>query len=260
MPLRMPGIHKNHRVFKSLAILLGLAALAGCLAVPAAARTRKGDKFLAQGKDREARKDWDGSLDFYNKALAEDPADTGYQLEVHQARLQASQAHVAQGLKLRKDGSLAPALLEFQKAYGLDPSSSIAEQEIKTTVQMIEREKKKGADSDTRSLTPSQLAKRNSDEKLDSMLGVPELRPLNAQPINLKMNGQPAKILFETVGKLAGINVLFDTEFKEPATKQSIELTGATLYQALDYLAIVSKAFWKPLSGNTIFVTQDNTT
>ena len=73
------------------------------------------------------------------------------------------------------------------------------------------------------------------------------------------MNGQPTKILFETVGKLAGINVLFDSEFKE-TNKQSIELTGATLYQALDYLAIVSKAFWKPLSANTIFVTQDNTT
>lgn len=255
----MPGIHRNHLVFKSLASVLGLLALVGCLAVPAAGRTRKGDKFLAQGKDREARKDWDGALDFYNKALAEDPADPGYQLEVHQARFQASQAHVAQGLKLRKDGSLAPALLEFQKAYGLDPSSSVAEQEIKTTVQMIEREKKKGADSDTRGLTPSQLAKRNSEEKLDSMLSVPELRPLNAQPINLKMNGQPTKILFETVGKLAGINVLFDSEFKE-TNKQSIELTGATLYQALDYLAIVSKAFWKPLSGNTIFVTQDNTT
>ena len=94
----MPGIHRNQRVFKSLAILLGLAALAGCLAVPAAARTRKGDKFLAQGKDREMRKDWDGALDFYNKALAEDPADTAYQLEVHQSRFQASQAHVSQGL------------------------------------------------------------------------------------------------------------------------------------------------------------------
>jgi len=259
MPLRAPGNSRNSLVFKSLAILVWLAALAGCLAVPVAARTRKGDKFLAQGKDREVRKDWDGALDFYQKALSEDPGDPGYQLEVHQARFQASQAHVAQGLKLRKEGSLAPALLEFQKAYGLDPSSSVAEQEIKTTVQMIEREKKKGADSDTRSLTPSQLAKRNSAEKLDSILPVPELRPLNAQPINLKMNSQPTKILFETVGKLAGINVLFDSEFKEN-NKQSLELTGATLGEALDYLAIVSKAFWKPLSANTIFVTQDNTT
>ena len=255
----MPGTYRSRPVFRSLAILLGLAVLAGCLAVPMTARTRKGDKFLAQGKEREVRKDWDGALDFYNKALAEDPTDPGYQLEVHQARFQASQAHVSQGLKARKEGSLGQALVEFQKAYGIDPSSSVAEQEIKTTTQMIEREKKKGADSDTRSLTPSQLARRNSEQKLDSMLPVPELRPLNQQPINVKMNGQPTKVLFETVGKLANINVLFDSEFKD-TNKQSIELTGATLNEALDYLAIVTKTFWKPLSANTIFVTQDNTT
>jgi len=77
----------------------------------------------------------------------------------------------------------------------------------------------------------------------------------------VKMNSQPAKILFTTVGNLAGINVLFDPEFKPTANdKQSIELTGVTLTEALDYLAIITKTFWKPLSANTIFVTQDTTT
>ncbi|HUE04367.1 MAG TPA: cohesin domain-containing protein [Bryobacteraceae bacterium] len=241
--------------------MLGLLALAASLPVPAAARTRKGDKFLAQGKEREARKDYDGALDFYEKALNEDPTDPGYQLEVYQARFQASQAHVNQGLKLRKDGKLAEALLHFEKAFGIDPSSAVAQQEIKTTTEMIEREKKKGENSDSRGLTPSQLAKRDLQVKLDTMLPVPELRPLNPQPINLKMNNQPAKVLFETVGKLAGINVLFDPEFKGEGSKtQSIELTGATLNEALDYLAIITKAFWKPLSANTIFVTQDSPT
>ncbi len=143
MPFSAPRTYRTCFVFRSLAILLGLVALVGCLTVPAAARTRKGDKLLAQGKEREAHKDWDGALDFYQKALAEDPTDPGYQLEVHQARFQASQAHVVLGLKLRKAGSLGPALVEFQKAYGIDPSSRVAEQEIRTTSQMIEREKKK---------------------------------------------------------------------------------------------------------------------
>jgi general secretion pathway protein D len=259
MPFSMPGICRNRLVFKSLATIVGLAALAGCLAFPAAARTRKGDKFMVQGKEREIRKDWDGALEFYQKALAEDPTDPGYQLNVHQARFQSSQAHIVAGVKLRKEGSLGQALVEFQKAYGTDPSSDVAEQEIRTTMQMIEREKKKGADSDTRGLTPSQLARRDTEDKIDSMLPVPELRPLNAQPINVKMNNQPTKVLYETVGKLASINVLFDSEFKD-TNKQSIELSGATLGEALDYLAIVTKTFWKPLSGNTIFVTQDNTT
>ena len=73
------------------------------------------------------------------------------------------------------------------------------------------------------------------------------------------MNNQPPRVLFETVGKLAGINVLFDPEYT-PGKNQSIELTNATLEEALDYLAVMTKSFWKPLSANTIFVTKDNAT
>jgi len=249
----------SRSVFSRLTIWLALAAVVGCGAVPLAARTRKGDRLIAQGKQQEAQKNWDAALDLYQKALAEDPTDPGYQLEVNRARFQTSQAHVDKGRKLRDHGDLGPALLEFQKAYGIDPSSDIARQEIEVTRQMIEREKKKGPDSSTRSLTPGQLAAKENLERLDSMLPVPELKPLNPQPINVKMNNQPAKILFETVGKLAGINVLFDPDFRDNQPR-SIELTNATLRQALDYLSIVTKTFWKPLSSNAIFVTQDNTT
>ena len=92
------------------------------------------------------------------------------------------------------------------------------------------------------------------------MLPVPELRQLNPVPINLKMNNQQPKVLFETVGKLAGINVLFDPEFTTAGVSPkplSIELNNATLDEALDYLSLVTKSFWKPLSSNAIFVTQD---
>lgn len=256
----MPVIHSNRSVFINLAILLGLAGLVVLLAIPAAGRTRKGDRFLAEGKDYEAAKEWDAALSSYEKAMAEDPSDPAYQLKVNLARFQASQGHVNRGIKLRKEGSLGQALVEFQKAYGIDPSSSVAEQEIRTTRLMIEREKKKGENSDTRSLTPAELARRDVERKLDSILPVPELRPLNPQPINVKMNNQPPRVLFETVGKLAGINVLFDPDFQRDSTPQSIDLTNTTLDEALDYLSLATKAFWKPISANGIFVTQDTTT
>jgi general secretion pathway protein D len=255
----MPGIDRTRCVFSGLAVLLAAAALAACLAPRADARTRKGDKFLAQGKESEARKDWDAALTAFEQALASDPGDPAYQLQVTRARFQAAQAHVGTGLKLRKEGKLAEALIEFQRAYRIDPSSSVAEQEIHTTQQMIQREKKKGENSTTRALTPAELAKQQNKEKIDSMLPVPELKPLNPQLINLKMNNQPPKVLFETVGKLAGINVLFDPDYTS-TKNQSIELSNATLDDALDYVSIITKSFWKPLSANTIFVTQDNTT
>jgi len=38
----------------------------------------------------------------------------------------------------------------------------------------------------------------------------------------------------------------------------SVELNNATLEEALDYLAVMTKSFWKPLSANAVFVTLDN--
>ena len=76
------------------------------------------------------------------------------------------------------------------------------------------------------------------------------------------MNNQPVKVLYETVGKLAGVNVIMDPEFQSPPGKTTftVDLSNTTLEQALDYLAIQTKSYWKPLSSNTIFVTNDNVT
>ena len=45
-----------------------------------------------------------------------------------------------------------------------------------------------------------------------------------------------------------------------PTKNQSIEINNATLEEALDYVSVITKSFWKPLSSNTIFATNDNTT
>ena len=43
-----------------------------------------------------------------------------------------------------------------------------------------------------------------------------------------------------------------------PAIKaQSVNFQNSTLEEALDYLAIITRSYWKPLSANTIFVTND---
>jgi general secretion pathway protein D len=230
------------------------------------ARTRKGDKLLAQSRTAELRKEWDKALELAEGALSEDPADIAYQLATTRLRFYASQYHIDQGKKLRNDGKLDDALAEFQKAYGINPASSMAEEEISRTKGMIEREKNKPAGEqkpEERTMTPAQIEKRRGEKKFASMLPVPELRPLSPVPINLKMNNQQPKVLFETVGKIAGINVLFDPEYTTsgvPPKPLSIELNNATLDEALDYLSLVTKSFWKPLSSNAIFITQDNPT
>ncbi|HTM50112.1 MAG TPA: cohesin domain-containing protein [Bryobacteraceae bacterium] len=232
---------------------------------PLPARTKKGDKLLAAGRAAEVRKQYDMALDLFEQALSEDPSDSGYQLAMRRVRFQAGQAHVERGLKLRADGKAAEALAEFEKAYAIDSSSSIAEQEIRRTRAILEREKKQalnpeGVKPEERGLTGAELARKESQERLDRVMSVPELKPLSNKPIDLKMNNQPMKVLFETVGKLAGINVMFDPDIPSGGRNLSVEFNGSTIEEALDYLSTLTKSFWKPLSSNTIFVTQDNTT
>ncbi|HWQ52918.1 MAG TPA: cohesin domain-containing protein [Bryobacteraceae bacterium] len=249
--------------FNRLVAIITLFAMAATVVPPLEARNRKGDRFYKQGHEAEVRKQWDEALQLYEQAQSADPADPAYRMAADRARFQSAQAHMDKGLELRSQGRLSEALLEFQTAYGINPATSATEQEVRRTQEMIQREKQREeagkAVPEERGLTPSQLERKRIDEKISTMLAVPELKPLNPQPINIKMNNQSARVLFETVGKVAGINMLFDPEYA-PGKNQSIELTNATLDEALDYLAVVTKSFWKPLSVNTIFVTNDNTT
>jgi general secretion pathway protein D len=248
---------KTNNLARGLSIALAALLLSG----PADARTAKGDKYLKSGRDYEKRGMWDEAVDQYEKAVATDPYDPAYIMAVKKARFQAGQRHVDIGQKLRDQGQLEAAAEEFQKAILKDPGSAIALQEWRRTMEMIDKEKtgKKPEGAD-RGMTPAEKARKEIDARAASMLPPPELHPISQLPATLKMNNQPPKVLYETLGKLAGINVVFDPQLQTTGKNFNLDLNNATLEQGLDYVAVLTKTFWKPISANTIFITEDNIT
>jgi len=230
------------------------------LATPVEAANRKAEKLLKEGRLAEAKRDFDKALDLYEQAVALDPEDAGYQLAVRRVRFQAGQLHFDRGMRLREEGKFEEAAAEFQKAFATDPSSSGAAQELRRTLQLIEAKKKAGEKQDRSSLSPSEAARADLEDRLSSMLPAPELKPLQRNISTLKMSNQPVKVLYETLGKLAGINVIFDPEYQSTGRNYSIDLSNTSLEQALDHLSVLTKTYWKPLSPNTIFLTNDNVT
>src|SRR6266536_3136635 len=111
-----PGMRPNMYLFNRLTAIMMTAVLLGPT-LPLQARTKKGDKFLTQGRLHEQKKEWDAALENYEKALSEDPADILYQMAATKVHFQAAQSHIDKALKLRAGGQLGEALLEFQKAY-----------------------------------------------------------------------------------------------------------------------------------------------
>lgn len=220
------------------------------------AKTRKGDKFYKLGAKAEAKKEYDAALEYYEKALDTDPQETIYELAARRVRLEAGQQHVLAGKKLLEGHELEPALAEFQKAFAADPGSMVAFQDIDETKQLIAQKLKNPNETP---MTSAEKAQKESLEMIQSLQPVPELKPVTNQISLLKMNNQPPKVLYETVGKLAGINVLFDPQM-QPGKNANLDLNNVSLQEALDYIALLTKTYWKPVSSNAIFVTEDNVT
>src|SRR5260221_105768 len=211
-----------------------------------AAGCPKGKTDYTQGRRAEHLQDYDAAYDYYQKALKNDPENAEYLIKFNQARFEASSLHVKNGVKLRERGQLEAAASEFQRAAAIDPSSPIAEQELRKTVSMIEERNR----ANTAATEPPR--NEGGEPPLASM--PPELKPLPRTAINLTMSND-AKIVFETIAKLAGLTVIFDPDF--PARRITAELNNVTLQQALDIVSLESKAFWKPVTENIIFVIPD---
>jgi len=201
-----------------------------------------------KGRDAEDRQNYEQAYDFYKQAYDLKPTDLTYRASYERLRFLAGASHVHRGQLMREAGQLDPALAEFQKAVEIDPSSAIAKQELVRTRQMIEAAK--AAPSATAAPAGGYLQKR-----IQEAGGPVELAPISNIPINLKIT-EDTKVIYETVGKLAGINVLFDPDYTSRRIK--IELNNVSLEEALQIIAVESKTFWRPVTPNTIFVAQDN--
>jgi len=210
-----------------------------------AAGCPKGRTDFDQGKKAETLQDYDAAFNFYQKAAKSDPYNASYKIKLNRARFEASESHVKRGVELRNQGNLPGAAGEFQRALAIDPGSSIADQELRKTVGMI-AEKNRTADA------AAELPSDSNEQPLASM--PPEIKPLSRAPINYKASSD-AKVVFDTIGKLAGLTVVYDPDF--PARRITVDLVNVTLEQALEIVSLESKAFVKAVTENIIFVIPD---
>ena len=233
---RGPGEFMRRWCQVAICITFGVF-LAGC---------PKGNQDYKSGMRAEDLKDFDAAVDYYLKATKSDPHNANFQIKLNQSRFEASQQHIHQGIRLRDKGDLQGALSEFQRAQVYDPSSSIADQEVKKTLDLIaERASANEAPAEEPLVENGQPVMASAP---------PEVKPLSRAPINLKMSND-AKVVFDTIGKLAGLTVIYDPDLQQK--RISTELNNVTLEQALDIVCLESKTFWKPVTENIIMIIPD---
>jgi len=200
-----------------------------------------------EGHKAELRKDWDSALVYYQKALKSDPANSSYMIHERETRSQASLFHLKNGRQLVKDGRLDKAAGEFQKAATIDPSNEAAGQELARLLT------KQAEDKKAREATIQQALKTREET---SPSGAVQLKPFPKEPLgHFRMPNVDSRKVFETLGQLAGINIAFTQDFR--GGNISLDLTNIKVEDALKVVALQTKAFWKPITNNTILVVPD---
>ena len=217
--------------------------------VSAAGATDKAKAFYKQGLAAETRLDYVAAYNLYHQAYDAKPGDLTYRASFERVRFLAAASLVHQGELLVNSGKLQEALTLFERALGIDPSSFIAQQEA-NKVREVLRKNQQIEDGTAPPPTPmSELHKR-----MEQATGPVDLAPISDTPITLKLS-EDSKTIYESIGKLAGINVLFDPDYTSRRIR--VDLNGVTLQQALEITALESKTFWRPVTPNTIFVAAD---
>jgi general secretion pathway protein D len=210
--------------------------------------------LFQKGAKAEARQDYEAAFEFYKAAYQQKPENLKYRVPFERTRMLSASSKIKRGQKLRDQGNLQEALTVFQQALEVDPSNDLAAQEIRRTELMMQKAGSGGGQAT--SAPPGRQEEEDPLRKrLENASSPVALAQFPDSPITALEMTEDSKVAYETIGKLAGINVLFDPDYT--SRRLSIKLKGVSLQEGLDILALESRTFWRPVTPNTIFVAQD---
>lgn len=225
-------------------LLTGAAAVL----MPLKAHAQSAKTWNKRGEEAETRENYDAAFEDYRQANLRNPKDLRYKDRLERVRPQAAAVHLDRGRVLRQNGDLSGAIAEFSRALMIDAGDQAAQQELELTQRQQTQQTPPN---------PEERAKDSTLSTLSSIAGVVQLKPVSNDPITLHMV-EDTKVIYQAVGKAAGLNVLFDPDYV--SKRIPVDLTNVSLSDALRIVGTISGTFFKPVTSNTIFVAQNTRT
>ncbi len=195
-----------------------------------------------KGQAAETRDDMIAALEAYKKAFDLNPAEVKYRVSYQRIRGLAAEEYLKQGEDYVKAGSQPAALASFLRALDMDPGNELAEQDTRRLQANLE------------SLDQARSEAAKPLETAPEAAPPPRLDLSSGEPLTLHMV-EDSRIVYQAIGKAAGINVLFDPEYS--SKRIQVDLKEVTLPEAFSIVGEISGTFFKPVTHNTIFIAQN---
>ncbi len=228
----------KRRQLLSYLIVLALLHSLGCAA----------QKAYRNAQEAARKGEWDRAVGQYMIALNKKPENPQYRTGFERARLAASQFHFQKAKQLVETHNYEQAIIEFQIALNFDPTNQYITNELAAGKKLYERELNR------KELTEIEKAKEESKRKMQlyKVLG-PEAETIIP---SLRFRDDSLKHILDALGQLAGINVVYDSDFRDQ--EFSVSLDNIKFRDALQQILVANRLYYKPLDQSTILVIPDN--
>ncbi len=187
-----------------------------------------------QGVKSEMNQNYEEAVRQYQKAALEHPNEPTYRMALVRARTMACLFYLHEARTLVAQNKRKEAELSYRKCLMFDPQNVMAATELKAL------------------LAPPVKAAKNGD-KLEGPVRLKD----TGKPLDLSFRNEVSlKSIFQTLGRFAGVNFLYDDTFRD--TNLAIDLTGKDLQQAINFLCVASKNFSRVIDERTVIIVPDN--
>ena len=187
--------------------------------------------------------DWDAAVEYYQRALQEDPDRAEYRISLERAMINASRVHIDAGRAYEEQQDLSAALREYRAAAEYDPTNSEVSARAASLDQTI-RARIEAA------RPPPPIEAMRAQAQRETV--PPLLDPASRDPLVLDFRETSLQDLIDFIGDATGINVSYDEQFQD--REVTIRIDGLTLEEALDHVLSINQSFYKVLNPRAIIV------
>ncbi len=215
------------------------AAMAACAVAVSAIR---------KGEIAEQRQDYDLAVVEYTEAARQRPSDASIRLSLERARLRAAEVHLSKGRRAASLGKLDEALIEFQIASQLNPTSTTIDEAVR----------------DTRTKLRAKVAvTREGKTELQSLVEKSRDLPLPGLdlpaginlPESLSFRDASSRDVFTAIGRFAEFSLVFDPAFRD--AQVTVDLRKSTFDQALASVAASTHNFYHVTAPRSVTIIPD---
>jgi general secretion pathway protein D len=234
----MPSSHTIRAWSRVVFVLAAIVIVTAC-----AAATAKRNALRA-----EQRQDYDRAIVEYTRALQANPNDVAARTGLERAKVRAAETHFVRGRRQIGLANYEEALVELQLASELNPASrdvaeALREAQTRLSAEIVLRREGE---------TPLESIINSSRETSTGGLDLPGAQAL---PDSLTFRDASSRDVFVSLGRFAGINVIFDPAFSDAVV--SVDLQDASIDDALGAVASSTGNFVEMTAPGTVTIIPD---